>query len=204
MKLSKTQRQFRLPNRLSKNSLSLWERAGVRGAASERGIERSAILRYPLDPHPNPLPKGEGTELLQQLPGFLIALLAGFFLVTTTARLFAQSATDASLNAVRASDRLDRAKTGKFQPEITAAEHMRRASVYTTNRQFAAAREHWQAVLDNYPSDASVPAAIYGMARSYYQGRRYADARQMYERRGRDYPETKEGRDELNVYASSM
>src|SRR5256885_13098649 len=105
MKLSKTQHQSRMPSRLSKNSLFLWERAGVRGAASQRGIERSAILRYPLDPHPNPLPKREGTELLQRLPSFLIALLAGLFLMTTTARVFAQSATDASLNAVRASDR---------------------------------------------------------------------------------------------------
>src|ERR1041384_3962752 len=176
MKLSKTQRQSRIPSRLSKNSVSLWERAGVRDAASERGIERSAILRYPLDPHPNPLPKGEGTGLLQQLPSFLVALLAGVFLVTTSERVRAQSATDASLNAVRASDRIDRAKNGKFQPEITAAEHMRRASIYTTNRQFAAAREHWQAVLDNYPSDPTVPAAIYGMARSYYPRRRYGAA----------------------------
>src|SRR2546430_5104682 len=143
MKSLKTQRQSRIPSRLSKNSVSLWERAGVRGAASETGIERSAILRYPLDPHPNPLPKGEGAELLQQLPSFLIALFAVFFLVTTTSvGVRAQSATDASLNAVRASDRIDHAKTGKFQPEITAAEHMRRAPVYMTNRQFPAAREH--------------------------------------------------------------
>ena len=204
MTLSKTPRQSRIPSRLSKNYLSLWERAGVSGAASERGIERPAILRYPLDPHPNPLPEGEGTKLGQQLPSFFVALLAGFFLATTSVGVFAQSATDASLNAVRASDQMDRAKNGKFQPEITAAEHMRRASVYTTNRQFAAAREHWQAVLDNYPSDPTVPAAIYGMARSYYQERRYEDARQMYERVARDYPETKEGREGSNFAASSL
>src|ERR1041385_6563264 len=100
----------------------------------------------------------------------------------TSVGVRAQSATDASLNAVRASDRIDRAKNGKFQPEITAAENMGHATVYTTNRQFADARAHWQAVLDSYPSDPSVPAAIYGMARSYYQERRYADARQMSER----------------------
>ena len=176
----------------------------MRGAASERGIERSTILRYPLDPNPNPLPKGEGAELLHHLPGFIIVLLAGLFLVTTTARVRAQSATDASLNAVRASDRLDRGKSGKFPPEMTAAEHMRRATVYMTNRQFAAAREHWQAVLDNYPNDVGVPAAIYGTARSYYQERRYEDARQMYERVARDYPETKEGREGSNFAASSL
>src|ERR1051326_4235280 len=122
----------------------------------------------------------------------------------TSVGVRAQSATDASLNAVRASDRTDRSKNGKFPTEITAAEHMRRAAVYTTNRQFAAAREHWQAVLDNYPSDPSVPAAIYGMARSYYQERRYEDARQMYERVARDFPETKEGREGSNFAASSL
>jgi len=131
-------------------------------------------------------------------------MLIAAICATTSVGARAQSATDASLNAVRASDRIDRAKTGKFQPEITAAEHMRRATVYMTNRQFAAAREHWQAVLDNYPSDMSVPAAIYGMARSYYQERRYADAQQMYERVARDYPETKEGREGSNLAASSL
>ena len=130
-------------------------------------------------------------------------LIAAMF-ATTSVGVRAQSATDASLNAVRASDRIDQSKTGKFQAEITAVEHMRRAAVYTTNRQFAAAREHWQAVLDNYPSDPSVPAAIYGMARSYYQERRYEDARQMYERVARDYPETKEGREGSNFAASSL
>src|SRR5437764_6850548 len=34
------------------NSLSLWERAGVSGAATVN-----------VNPHPNPLPKGEGTKL---------------------------------------------------------------------------------------------------------------------------------------------
>lgn len=125
-------------------------------------------------------------------------------LATGSVSVIAQSATDASLNAVRASDRVNRSKSGKFQPEITAAEHMRRAMVYMTNRQFAAAREHWQAVLDNYPNDASIPAAIYGMARSFYQERRYEEARQMYERVARDYPETKEGREGSNFAASSL
>src|SRR5438067_3485618 len=143
------------------------------------------------------------TQRQFRMPNFAWMLIVAIC-ATTSVGVRAQSATDASLNAVRASDRIDRAKTGKFQPEITAAEHMRRATVYMTNRQFAAAREHWQAVLDNYPSDTSVPAAIYGMARSYYQERRYADAQQMYERVARDYPETKEGREGSNFAASSL
>ena len=51
-----------------------------------------------------------------------------------------QSATDAALNAVRISDRADRAANGKFAPQISATEHMRRAGIYLANRAFAPAR----------------------------------------------------------------
>jgi len=117
---------------------------------------------------------------------------------------YSQGATDASLNAVRISDRADRSANGKFAPTITAAEHMRRAGIYLTNRAFVPAREHWQAVLDNYPNDPNVPAALYGMARSYYVERRYEDARQTYERLAQTYPQTKEGREASNFAASSL
>ena len=41
---------------------------------------------------------------------------------------------------------------------------MRRATIYMANRAFPEAREHWQALIDNYPNDANVPAAIFGIA----------------------------------------
>lgn len=115
----------------------------------------------------------------------------------------AQSASDASLNAVRASDRADRAAKGGFA-QVTPAEHMRRAAIYLANRAFAAAREHWQSLVDTYPNDANVPAALYGIARTLYQQRRYEDARQVYDRLARDYAQTKEGREGLNFSASSL
>src|SRR5580765_3198916 len=114
-----------------------------------------------------------------------------------------QNNKDASLNAVRNSDRADRSKA-KVQVDVTAAEHMRRAAIYLANRSFAAAREHWQAVIDNYPNDPGIPAALFGMARSYYQERRYEEARQMYERVARGFPDTKEGREGSNFAASSL
>ena len=115
----------------------------------------------------------------------------------------AQSASDASLNAVRASDRADRTPKGGFA-QVTPAEHMRRAGIYLANRAFAAAREHWQALVSDYPNDANVPAALYGIARTLYQERRYEEARQVYDRLARDYPQTKEGREGLNFSASSL
>src|SRR5262245_30379091 len=117
--------------------------------------------------------------------------------------VYGQSTSDASLNAVRASDQLDRAAKGKAAL-VTAVEHMRRAAIYMANRAFAPAREHWQAVLDNYPNDTNVPAALYGIARSLYQERRYEEARLMYERVAHDYPETKEGREGSNFAASAL
>jgi len=115
----------------------------------------------------------------------------------------AQSTSDASLNAIRASDRADRAAKGGFA-QVTPAEHMRRAGIYHANRAFAAAREHWQALVDNYPNDVNVPAALFGIARTLYQERRYEDARQVYNRLAGNYPQTKEGREGLNFSASSL
>jgi soluble lytic murein transglycosylase-like protein len=133
----------------------------------------------------------------QTLLGLCLAL--AFVLPT-----YSQSTSDASLNAVRVSDRADRSANGKLASDITPAEHMRRAGIYLVNRAFASAREHWQAVLDNYPNDPNVPAVLYGMARSYYVERRYEDARQIYERLARNYPDTKEGREGSNFAASSL
>src|SRR5438093_2877576 len=111
---------------------------------------------------------------------------------------------DAALSAVRESDRAERAQKSKQITQLSAAEHARRAGIYLLNRAFAEARAHWQALIDNYPNDPNVPAALLGIARSYYVERRYEEARQTYERLARDYPQTKEGREGLNFSASSL
>src|SRR6266705_2534090 len=111
---------------------------------------------------------------------------------------------DAALSAVRESDRADRAQKSKQINQLPAAEHARRAGIYLLNRAFPEARAHWQALIDNYPNDTNVPAALLGIARSYYVERRYEEARQTYERLARDYPQTKEGREGLNFSASSL
>ncbi len=115
----------------------------------------------------------------------------------------AQAASDAELNSVRHHDNATRNPNGKLA-ELSAAEHVRRANIYMTNRAFAEAREHWQALIDAYPNDVNVPAALFGMGRSYYQERRYNEARRLFERVAREYPQTKEGREGLNFSASSL
>src|SRR6266571_7383182 len=135
---------------------------------------------------------------------FLALIVCACVAAGVAQRAHSQSTTDAALNAVRASDRAERESKEKASQPITAAEHMRRAGIYMANRAFAPAREHWQAVLDDYPNDANVTAAIYGIARSYYQERRYEEARQMYERVAPAFPDTKEGREGSNFAASSI
>jgi soluble lytic murein transglycosylase len=130
---------------------------------------------------------------------FLILL---FILLASGTTVFSQSTGDASLNAIRLSDRAERA--AKSKDALPAAEHLRRAGIYLANRLFADARMHWQSIIDNYPNDPTVPAALLGMARSYYVERRYEEARQTYERVARNYPDTKEGREGLNFSGSAL
>jgi soluble lytic murein transglycosylase len=134
----------------------------------------------------------------RQLSGLAFLLLA---VLTVGGPAYGQGASDATLSAIRASDRSDR--LGK-DSKVTSSEHLRRAGIYLTNRLFTEAREHWQAIIDSNPNDANVPAALFGMARSYYVERRYEEARQTYERLARDYPQTKEGREGLNFSASAL
>jgi soluble lytic murein transglycosylase len=92
----------------------------------------------------------------------------------------------------------------KATAQLTAAEEMRRATVYMANRAFAEARIHWQIVLSNFPNDPNVPAAMFGIGRSLYWERRYEEARQMFERVAQTYPDTKDGREGANFAASSL
>jgi len=112
-------------------------------------------------------------------------------------------ADDSALNAVRRADSLPAASKAGPEP-ISADEHMRRAGIYAFNRLFAAARAHWQTLIKDYPNDPNIPAALLGMARTYFQERRYEEARQTYDRVARQYPQTKEGRDGLNFTGSSL
>jgi hypothetical protein len=80
-----------------------------------------------------------------------------------------QSASDGSLAAVRQSDRAIRTPSGKLS-KLSPGEHLRRATIYMTNRAFAEAREHWEALLSYYPEDPSIPSALFGIGRSYFPG----------------------------------
>lgn len=101
---------------------------------------------------------------------FLIAVISVF-----SFNSFAQVYNDATLARVVSQDNSGKDAKGNLE-KLTIGEHMYRADVYMSNRHFAEAREHWKKVLANYPDDALVPKALFGMGRSNMWERNYGEA----------------------------
>jgi soluble lytic murein transglycosylase-like protein len=110
---------------------------------------------------------------------------------------------DDALASVRATDRAGRGADGQL-PQLSAQEHMRRAAVYHANRAFNEARAHWRTVIERYPADASVPAAMFGIGRSLYQERSYAEALPIFQKLGDNYAGTEAGRDGFYYVAATL
>ena len=133
-------------------------------------------------------------------------ILIGLLSVTALPNTVAQSKqanSDANLAGIRSQDRLARNAKGTMT-RLPPEEHLRRASVYHANRAFEEAREHWQALMTYYPQDPRVAEALLGIGRSYFQGRRYSESYNAYDRLARSYPSTKEGREGLNFSAGAL
>lgn len=110
---------------------------------------------------------------------------------------------DDALSNARRLDREGRSIDGQLA-QLTPAEHMRRAAAYHANRAFAEARQHWQTLIARYPADVNVPAALFGMGRTFYQERRYADALPFFDRLGREFARQKEGREGFYYVAATL
>lgn len=115
----------------------------------------------------------------------------------------AQVHSDAALRRIIEQDQTSRDASGNLST-LSAAEHALRADVYSTNRQFPQAREHWQKILDVYPTNASVvPKTLFGIARSYMWEREYEKAVFWFDRLTKDFPGTKDGREGLAFKGAS-
>lgn len=130
-------------------------------------------------------------------------LFAVLFVFAVSVSIFAQTYNDATLKQVAAKDAASRDAQGKL-PTLTAAEHIYRADVYSSNRQFPQAREHWQKFFDNYPTDAQMPKALMLTGRSYMWEREYAKAIFWFDRAVKDYANVKEGRESLAFKGASL
>jgi soluble lytic murein transglycosylase len=111
--------------------------------------------------------------------------------------------TEDALNTIRRADESGRTG-GAGLPQLTPAEHMRRAAVYHANRAFEEARGHWRALIERYPSDGNVPAAHFGIGRTLFQERRYDEALPVFQSLGDKYQTTPAGRDGFYYVAATL
>lgn len=119
----------------------------------------------------------------------LIALVISFAVAAV-----AQS--DAALRAVTEKDAGSRDANGRLIV-LLASEHLLRADVYMSNRLFPQARDHWMTYMANYPGDAGLSRALFGMGRSLMWERKYTDAITWFDKLMPDHMATKDGREGL-------
>ena len=108
---------------------------------------------------------------------------------------------DISLEAVRALDSPD--LTGTPPEELSDQEHLRRASIYQFNRDFADARTHYQAIIQKFPESGITPDAVYQIGRGYALDGNYVEAINWFERVQEQYPESQSAKDALLQAASA-
>lgn len=73
--------------------------------------------------------------------------------------------------------------------QTTELEHMNRASVYQFNRDFTAAREHYLAILNDYPAGFSAPEAMMQIGIGYTRVLDFGEALKWFERLLEQFPE---------------
>ncbi len=120
-----------------------------------------------------------------------IGLIALFWLNS----IFAQTYNDATLAQVRAQDRAIRVN-GKL-PTLSVNEHAYRGDVYFANRAFPEAREHYDKILKNYPTDPLMAKATFGIGRSFMWERQYELAVSFFDDAVKNFAGVKEGREAL-------
>lgn len=92
---------------------------------------------------------------------------------------------------------------GKEAPVLADFEHLRRASIYNFNRDFPAARLHYQAIIKNHPQSGIAPDAIYQIGRGYVQIGEFVEAIRWFERVQEQFPDHPVSRDALSQAASA-
>jgi soluble lytic murein transglycosylase len=137
------------------------------------------------------------------IDSYRIALLLVAFCVFSSSLIAQSSGSDATLTRTRELDRQGRDAQGQLA-QLAPTEHLRRASVYMSNRAFTEARKHYQIILDQYPTDAAVGPALFFTGRSYFQEKLYEQAIPYYARVSRDFKETLDGREGLSALGTTL
>lgn len=113
---------------------------------------------------------------------------------------------DFALEGVRGLDKLDVGieKFGKTAPLLSDTEHVKRATVYQFNRDFANARLHFESLIAQFPKNPNVPTAMYQIGRTLVQERNFSQAVNWFERVQSEFPESSISQDALNQSASAF
>ncbi len=112
---------------------------------------------------------------------------------------------DYALEGVRGLDQLDSGSPGAAPtqaPQLSESEHLRRAAVYTFNRDFAGARLHYLAIVERYPQSANVPDALFQVGRGYAQDVQFDEAINYFQRIVKEFPQHPQTRDATSALAS--
>lgn len=111
---------------------------------------------------------------------------------------------DLSLEAVKALDMIEvgNERFGTETAKFSDTEHLKRATIYQFNRDFADARLHFMAIVNNHPTSAIAPDAAYQIGRGYSQTANFSDAVKWYERVAEQYPADPVNKDALLQLAS--
>lgn len=92
---------------------------------------------------------------------------------------------------------------GKKAPNLPDFEHLRRALIYQFNRDFADARLHYRAIIENHPDSGNVPDATYQIGRGYAQIGEFVEAVNWFERVLEQFPDHPIAKDALSQAASA-
>lgn len=111
---------------------------------------------------------------------------------------------DFALAAVRGLDILDGMHEGaKTAPKMPDNDHLQRARIYQFNRDFKAARLHYEAIVRDYPDSENVPDALYQIGRCFALEGEYTEAINWFERVTEQHPDHPISRDALSQAASA-
>jgi soluble lytic murein transglycosylase len=107
---------------------------------------------------------------------------------------------DFALIAARELDSLEKKNPSQ---KLSEADHLLRASIYQFNRDFAGARPHYQAVIDDNPQNPTVPNATYQLARGLYLENKYNEALAIFQKVIAQFPESQTSRDAMAQLAAT-
>ncbi len=92
---------------------------------------------------------------------------------------------------------------GKVAPPLSDADYYKRAQIYQFNRDFAAARLHFNALVEKFPASSFAPNAVIQIGRGYAQERNFEEAIRWFERVQTDFPNAPSAADALSQAANA-